>query len=93
MEASKKIRAAVRRGAASLGEKLVHVDFIIGRIVQCVKGELRELRIRLLVSRITAAEDGGNEVGAKLLCRSLYREINARSPRAVARLERARRLA
>lgn len=93
MLAEKKNRAVVRRDAASLEEKLVHVDFIIGRIVQCVKDELRELRIRPLVSRITAAEDGGNEAGARLLCRSLYREINARSPRAVARLERARGLA
>lgn len=60
---------------------------------QVINDWLRELRIRRLVGRITAAEDGGNEVGAKLLCRSLYREINARSPRAVARLERARGLA
>lgn len=60
---------------------------------QLINDWLRELRIRRLVGRITAAEDSGNEVGAKLLCRSLYREINARSPRAVARLERARGLA
>ena len=60
---------------------------------QVINDWLRELRIRLLVSRITAAEDSGNEAGARLLCRSLYREINARSPRAVARLKRARGLA
>lgn len=90
MGASKKIRAAVRRGAASLEEKY---SPSIGQIVQCVKDALRELRIRLLANRITAAEDGDNEAGARLLCRSLYREINARSPRAVARLERARGLA
>lgn len=60
---------------------------------QVINDWLRELRIRRLVGRITAAEDGGNEAGARLLCRSLYREINARSPRAVARLERARGLA
>ena len=87
----KKNRMAVVRDAVE--KKEMQCSSIIGLVVQRVKDVLRELRIRLLVSRITAAEDSGNEAGARLLCRSLYREINARSPRAVARLERARGLA
>lgn len=54
---------------------------------------LRELRIGRIVSRITNAEDRGDTAALRTLWRQLSAEVSARSPRAVARLERERGLA